>query len=293
MSRRKTVRLAGQGGAQQAESQEYELRLRAAALTVALFFGASLLILVGVVGGMSVYSLVGPKPGASTAIFPDIGPERGPSAVIVDQLSLTFASPEFVEAATTTLERAGYVVDYVPGEEVTVDFYRELPRHGYDVVLLRTHAARHVVDGEQTDEARLFTSERYSPQRHVEEQREGRLSISRYDRDPGDPERYFGIPAEFIKLSMQGGFDGATVVLMGCDVLRSEELAAAFVEKGAGAVVGWDGPVTAHTDGATLSVLEYMLDDDLPIRQAVARTMAEVGPDPYTESELLLYPQEE
>jgi hypothetical protein len=50
-----------------------------------------------------------------------------PRAAIVDQLSLTEPNPAFTEAATDLLEQAGYAVDYFPGEEVTVEFYRQLP----------------------------------------------------------------------------------------------------------------------------------------------------------------------
>src|SRR3990170_1695590 len=66
----------------------------------------------------------------------------GPSAVIVDQLSLTYPNPAFAEAATETLEEAGHRVEYFAGEQVTVDLYRSLPRRGYDLILLRAHSGR-------------------------------------------------------------------------------------------------------------------------------------------------------
>ena len=31
-------------------------------------------------------------------------------------------------------------MDYYPGEQVTVDFYRTLPLRGYDVLILRVHS---------------------------------------------------------------------------------------------------------------------------------------------------------
>lgn len=60
------------------------------------------------------------------------GPKK---AAIVDQLSLTQPNPAFAETATGILEDAGYLVDYYPGEAVTVEFYRDLPTHGYDLIL--------------------------------------------------------------------------------------------------------------------------------------------------------------
>ena len=61
-------------------------------------------------------------------------------AVIVDQLSLTQPNPEFISDARGTLAAAGYTVEYIPGEDVTVDIYRSLPDRDYDLVLLRVHA---------------------------------------------------------------------------------------------------------------------------------------------------------
>lgn len=250
--------------------------LRAAARVVAAFFAVGLLFL----AGLLIYTLVGREAGP-------------PRAVIVDQLSLTAPNPAFAEEATAALERAGYEVDYVPGEQVSVDFYRNLPKRGYDLVLLRAHAGRHLRgDGEETENVALFTSEPYIPTRHVEEQRDGRLTIGAFEReDLGGAEAYFAIPAEFVESSMKGGFGGAAVILMGCDVLRGELLAEAFVGKGAAAVVGWDGPVSAsHTDAATLNLLQHYLLEDLPVQEAAAAAMAEVGPDPFYDSVFLSYP---
>ncbi len=256
-------------------------QLRAAALFVALFFAAGVLLFLGVFGGLRIYSV----------LTDEAGPPR---VAIVDQLSLTAPNPAFAGEATQMLEAAGYAVDYYPGEQVTVDFYRDLAKRDYELVLLRAHAGRHQVDGKLPDDTRLFTSEPYSPTKYVEEQRDGRLSISLFDRGQSEEsELYFGIPAEFVTSSMKGNFDGATVVLMGCDVLRGERLAQAFVEKGAVAVVGWDGPVSAsHTDAATLNLLERMLDDELAAPDAAAAAMAELGPDPFYDSVLLSYSPE-
>ena len=39
------------------------------------------------------------------------------------------------------LRDAGYSVSYYQGEQVTVDFYRELAARNYDLVILRVHSA--------------------------------------------------------------------------------------------------------------------------------------------------------
>jgi hypothetical protein len=219
-------------------------------------------------------------------------PSGPPKAAIVDQLSLTFPNPDFAEAATETLEEAGYAVDYYPGEEVTVDFYRDLPTHGYDLLIFRVHGARRsdVLASKLPDEASLFTSEPYSRTRYVEEQDDLRLVKVRYE---DSEEVFFGVRSDFITSSMKGDFGGATVVLMGCDTTRGRATAEAFIQRGAKAVVGWSDLVSAvHTDEATDVLLEHLLVDGLPIQEAVARTMTEVGPDPAFGSELLLYSSE-
>lgn len=228
------------------------------------------------------------------------GPQR---AAIVDQLSLTTPNPDFVATTTAMLEGAGYQVDYYLGEEVTVDFYRNLPTLDYDVLVLRVHSGLIEDDDGQLNQgaAFLFTSERYDQQKYLEEQRARRLIVAtylgRYDLESplaGRLEYFqFGIPSDFIKSSMKGRFNDATVILMGCNGLTSGTMAEAFVERGAETVVSWDGLVSApHTDVATERLLEHLVVENHTAREAVTRTMAEFGPDPWYDSKLLSYPPE-
>lgn len=223
-------------------------------------------------------------------VFRAVDTPGPPRAAIVDQLSLTAPNPDFARQVRELLEPVGYQVDYYPGEQVTVDFYRELPKRGYDLVLMRAHAGlREEAPGEFTDEVSLFTSERYTTTSYVQEQRDGRVTMVLYGEE--DSEAYFGIPAAFVRHSMKGRFDGATVILMGCDVLRGKDMAEAFVWKGAQAVVGWDGPVSAdHTDTATLSLLRHYFSEGLSVQEAAAAAMDEVGPDPYYGARFLSEP---
>jgi hypothetical protein len=208
------------------------------------------------------------------------------SAAIVDQLSLTQPNPRFVNTATDLLEQAGYAMDYHPGEQVTVDFYRNLPLREYDLVVLRVHSGV-IADAGSVG---LFTSEPYSPARYVAEQRALRFGRARY-YEGGDV--YFGIRPEFVAWSMRDTFDKALVIMMGCWGLANSGLASAFVQRGAVAVVSWDGLVSAqHTDAATEQLLEHLLVDRLTVPEAVAQTMDEVGPDPTYGSSLLFYPPE-
>jgi hypothetical protein len=208
------------------------------------------------------------------------GPSPVPKAAIVDQVSVYDANPEFIAAATELLKGAGYAVDYYPGEEVTVGFYRELPTHGYDLIVLRSHSSvlREAWAGEELNEVAIYTSEPYSPGEWYEDQKAQRLAKVRYHEDG---EEYFGIRAEFVRTGMEGDFEDATIILMGCDGLTSEATAEAFVERGAKSFVSWTDAITwEHSDAATERLLRHLLIDKVTTVEAAARTMAELGPDP-------------
>jgi hypothetical protein len=219
------------------------------------------------------------------------GSATGPRAAIVDHLALSQPNPAFAEATTDLLEQAGYAIDYYPGEEVTVDLYRHLPTLGHELIILRVHSALGKVGDRPADWVTLFTSESYDKTRFRNDQTKQRLSmVSYYEDGP----QYFGIMPGFIKSSMKGDFPDTTIVIMGCDGLKSDTVAEAFVEKGAKAVVAWDGLVSSeHTDAATERLLQHFLIDGLTLPEAVAQTMAELGPDPSYDSVLQLYPSEE
>jgi hypothetical protein len=217
------------------------------------------------------------------------------TAVIVDQLQLTSPDQAFVDEATRVLEDAGYSVDYVPGADVTVDYYRELPSRGYGLVLIRAHSGFVLNDDEGPGEQFIFSSEEYVDGSHAVDQAARRLSVAYYlstnletlsnpgdliDRFKDEP-RYFGIKPSFIEASARGSFPGSTVVLMGCNGLTTDGLAEAFIDRGARTVIGWDDLVSApHTDAATAELLRRLYVEGRPLADAVADTAAELGPDP-------------
>jgi hypothetical protein len=213
----------------------------------------------------------------------DDGPLR---AAVIDQLSLSAPNPAFVEAATTRLEVAGYNVDYYPGEAVTVDFYRHLPSYSYDLIVLRVHSGQDAetdANGTVTrelDSVSLSTGEPWVSAKYPQEQARRLLGRFTY-RDPRLGERpLFGAPASFFREAASGRFDGTLVIMMGCDGLATEGLAQAFLDRGAGAFVGWTDDVTAnHTDEATVDLLANLLVHRFDVEEAVTRTAASVGPD--------------
>ena len=229
--------------------------------------------------------------GGATALVLGRGGEEsaGPKAAIVNQLSLTQPNPDFVSSARSLLAEAGYLVDYFEGEQVTVDLYRSLPQRDYDMIILRVHAGITTeVDassGERTETeyVSLFTGEPYTPGKYPDEEL-NRLGRARY-YEGADP--LFGIGPDFVTDSMEGRFDDTLIVMMGCDGLRSQRTAQAFLDKGARAFVSWSQPVSAsHTDATTQRLLERLLIEGQPTSEAVRQTAAEVGPDPAYEGEL-------
>jgi len=226
------------------------------------------------------------------------GDSSGPkTAVIVDQLSLTFPNPAFAETATDMLEEAGYAVDYYSGEAVTVDLYRDLPKHDYELIILRVHSGIvRQIDPRSEERTMmeyvgLFTGEPYSDATYGGREGAGRIGLAVARDYHGG--QYFGVTPYFIEFTMEGRFDKATIILMGCDGLRSDRTAESFVERGAETFVSWSGKVSAsHTDAATERLLQHLLTDGLTIQEAVTETMAEVGPDPSYGSALLVYPSE-
>jgi hypothetical protein len=210
-------------------------------------------------------------------------------AIIVDQLILTQPDPNFVSNSRATLAQAGYSVDYVSGDTITVDFYRTLPSRGYDLILLRAHAGIttevDATTGQRNNESyvSLFTNEAYDASKYSSDQ-VNRLGKGTYT-DGGDP--LFAIGPKFVTESMTGNFNHAVVVAMGCDGLRSPTTAQAFLNRGASAFVSWSKPVSGpHTDEATEKFLQHFLIDKEDIQQAVQQTANEVGPDPNYAGEL-------
>jgi len=208
-------------------------------------------------------------------------------AAIVDHLSLSAPNPTFNKTASTILEEAGFTVDYYPSEEVTVNFFRNLPKHGYGLIVLRVHSGIGVV---KTDWVCLFTSERYTRSKYVDEQLAGRIMAACY-QSPPEPPYFFGINPDFVKLSTNGRFQDTIVIMMGCDGLRYPSMAEAFIKKGAKVYISWDKAVLAsHTDKATIQLLQHLIIEKQTIKKAVTETNKEVGPDPQDGSILLYYP---
>jgi hypothetical protein len=209
-------------------------------------------------------------------------------AAIVDHLSISQPNQVFVKECSSILEKAGYSVDYYRGGDVTVEFYRNLPTYGYDLIVFRVHSS--YVRKQRYASLALYTSEPYSTTRYVFEQL--RDEVARGWLAPtrkGDP--YLVVNEKFVLSRMKGIFKDTIIIMMGCSGIKQNVMAGAFYEKGAKAYIGWDGPVSAsYTDRATIRLLKHLLVEKQPIARSVEKTMEEVGYESQHKSRLLYWP---
>lgn len=236
------------------------------------------------------YTILGPSSDLSlTGPTQQSNPENSTSklkAAIVDEVSFITPNQTFVQAATDILEHANYSVDYYSGEKVTVDFFRNLPTHGYSMIILRVHSG---IDGTQPPVS-LATSEASSAKKYIYEQLADQIHTVRLTSGPRTP--YFAICPSFVKSSMKGRFKNTIIIMMGCDGLTYTDMAEAFGEKGAEAYISWKGGVSlSYSDQATIRLLQHLVTERQTIIRAGEKTVEDVGRDPtHTNTTLGYYP---
>jgi hypothetical protein len=215
-------------------------------------------------------------------------------AAIIDQLCLLESNPAFIAEATAILESCGFTVDLWQGESVTVDFYRELPQRGYKLVLLRVHSgillSLEESKVEPLEKLYLFTGENYTTTKYVSEQLTDKVSNALMAEDYP---LVFAVNSEFIRKDARGNFDNTAIIAMGCESYYLDDMATAFIEKGASVYIGWSTVVSLeYVDKATLDLLGNLCTENMKVTPGIARTMAELGPDPYFNACLKHYPPE-
>ena len=207
-------------------------------------------------------------------------------AAIIDQLYRDIPNPHYQNQTMIYLQDRGYDVDLYTTEDITIDFYKELPSMDYDFIVFRTHSL--AIYGKNPSEW-LFSGEKYSNKVHIAETLSGQLS-------PGVPfivtedqtitysealkERYFMIGSKFIDESMVGQFPGSVIILGGCETMPHELLAEALVKRGASSVIGWNELVnSSKNDRVITSLLEEMLVNGLKIDEAIELVMEDLKRD--------------
>lgn len=190
------------------------------------------------------------------------------TAAIVDQVTVegeNLFNQDFNTTSAYLLNFSGFDVKYYPGDDVTVDFYKDLPSKGSKIIILRAHSAVRNV----SDFVDLFTSERFVEGKYYEYGNQ--ISIAEF---LGTDHRYFAIGSTFVDFSMKGRFDAdCVIILMGCNSLEKESMAKALVDKGAKVVIGWTSWVLLDdTDNSTAQLLQHLLVNRNNIEAAVDKT---------------------
>ncbi len=187
-------------------------------------------------------------------------------AAIIDQLDGEFPNKGFHMQAEEYLMNAGYdQIDLFLTDDITVDFYRNLPSMDYDFIVARTHSL--AIKTQDKQSVWMFTGEKYTADKYIQEQLEGKVSRGvpfltgpNIDREEAAKKRLFIIGSDFVDKEMVGRFPGTTLVLGGCDTMSYPFMAKSLVDRGASAIIGWYGLVSLYdNDIVILKVLEEIL----------------------------------
>jgi hypothetical protein len=202
-----------------------------------------------------------------------------PKAAIIDQLSsslLTDSSRHVNQTFVSTAEALLYThfpeVDYY-SDNATVESYRDLPSMGYKLILWRAHSAVDESDGYIA----ISTSENNATSNYPQ-YANGELTLCKIENDP---KFYFAITPKFIADVMTGSFQDTVIILMSCNGLGQgyTKTAEALEEKGALVIISWDEWIESNdNDNAIALLLNYLLNDNYTIGQAVAKVPQQPGP---------------
>jgi len=217
-------------------------------------------------------------------------------AAIIDQLHDDIPNVVFQQIATGYLEDAGYEVDLFTTEDITVDFYKNLPKMNYDYVVIRTHGA---TDNTNSESVVLFTGERFTSDKYISDQLFGYVTRATplleiffktqddssnwvvvndtysYLKTPAKmvdrtQNEFFAISPKFIENTLVGDFAGTTFILGGCDTMANPSMASSLIKRGASAVFGWDNTVgSSDNDNAILFFLRSTLVEGNTIDQTM------------------------
>lgn len=195
-----------------------------------------------------------------------------PKAAIIDQVSssqLTASSRHvnqtLVEIEESLLHTRFSRVDYY-SDNATVDLYRLLPSKGYKLIVWSAHSAL----DEQSSFVAISSSEN-NESKNYDQYSSEELTLCNIS---GDPRLYFAITPTFVKDRMEGRFDDTVIILMTCNGLKDGyySTADALLEKGAKAVISWDGWVSLSDDDAAVpKLLRYLITNNNTIGEAVRK----------------------
>ena len=235
-----------------------------------------------------------------------------PKAAIIDQLNTDIPNESFHNQTIEYFQASGYEVDVFTTNDITVNFYKNLPKMNYNFIVIRTFG----VSEKSNESISLFTGEKYQEDKYVSEQLFGQvkkasptgeligskttdnstvwftLNNTGFLGTPLSLKEYFVITPKFVKDSMIGKFPETVFILAGSSTLENDSMAKSLIDRGATTVIGWDDKVTnSEGDKMILELLEKVLIDNVKVRQAVDMIGDELNSqDRYYNGTLKYYP---
>ncbi len=211
-----------------------------------------------------------------------------PLAVIIDQLHESIPNQYFNEKAQQYLELAGYQVDNYKTEDITVDFYKNLPSMNYKFIVIRTHGLE---DPSYNNATFLFTGEKYDINKYFNEQLSGQVGkgapifdqqrrLIEEKNENLDDQMFFLVGSKLVDELMVGTFPDSVILIGGCESLRNKDLAKSLIWRGASDIIGWDRTIgSIENDKMMLRFLEKVLVDKEDIEQVVYELNIKFSPD--------------
>ena len=191
-------------------------------------------------------------------------------AAIIDQLGSLYPNELFLEEVKGELERSGFTVTHITGDQINVDLYHKLPSYGYKLIIFRVHSNVLRGDKPYTGSTFLFTSEPYSKSKYLSQQWADRICSASVDEDSP---RYFSVSSDFIRGYSQGQYKQTVIIVMGCNSLYSTDMAEAFISRGALLYTGWTASVKLDfVDDFTMALVRNLCVKDVSFKEALYQT---------------------
>jgi hypothetical protein len=211
-------------------------------------------------------------------------------AAIIDQIDDIQPNEALINGIERTLADYGFkTVDIFQGKAVDINLYLQLPQQGYKLIILRTHSGLLYENGDIYQGSWLFTNEICQQDLNHADQRLNK-KIAKARIDDAHPWVY-AIGSQFISESMRGNFNNCFIIAMGCYSFMRDDLAKAFIGKGAAIYLGWDNLVNLdYTDMATENLIKNLCEKNEPLSAAMINTFKVLGPEPDHQSRLEVFP---
>jgi hypothetical protein len=221
-----------------------------------------------------------------------------PLAAIIDQLHDILPNKRHQQKSLKYLEDAGFDVDLYTTEDITVDFFKNLPSMNYKFIIFRTHSLEVPQLGNSTF---LFTGEKYNIDKHILEQLSGQVhkaiplsdqsSEEKIEEAMADPDTmYFTVGSKLIDELMIGEFPQSVIIIGGCESVRTPDLVKSLMLRGASVVVGWDRSImSTENDRVMLALLEEILVNKIGMYDAIDSVMDEFGENLQYSSKLFYF----